>query len=128
MRELAGKIREKKDWISEEEVAEITDKIAEAEKWLEDKMNEQSQLSPRDDPAFTARQLEQKIEQIEKIHRNVSNKKKPRPKPKVDKLNLENGENVNFDSENIKFENVNFGEGVNPEDFIKFSNTGDKDT
>ena len=100
-------------------------------------MNEQSQLSPRDDPAFTARQLEQKIEQIEKIHKNVSNKKKPKPKrePKVEKVNLEDaeninfdGENINFNSENIKFENVNFGEGVNPEDFIKFSNTNDKDT
>lgn len=125
--EKAQVMREKKDWILEAEQQDVIEKAQEAQQWLEERMNEQSQLTPLDEPAFTARQLDKRVKDAEKLYKNVFGKKKPKKTEKIEKINLEDvetiempePETINFESENIKFENVNFGEGVNAEDFIK---------
>jgi hypothetical protein len=134
-------LREKKEWILEVEQADVTSKIEDTQKWLEEKMNEQSQLTMTDEPTFTSKQLDNKVKSAEKLYKKISGKKKPKEpkKPKVSNLNmddikmetinLDGGENINFNSDNIKMENVNFdnikmenvnfGEGMNADDFIK---------
>lgn len=109
LKEKTLKIREKKDWVTEEEVKEVTDKIEETEQWLEEKMNEQSQLTPLQEPAFTTKQLEQKLKQVEKLHKNVTTKRKPKKKKediKVETINMDDVETINIDPE--QGETINF--------------------
>lgn len=148
LKEKASQIRQKKEWISEEEEKDVQDKVSETQSWVEEKMNEQSQKSPSDEPAFTAKELDKKVKDVEKLYKKVFGKKKPKPSkkeksesgPTMEEINMDDikVENIdlggmggdgpkftNFNSENIKFENVNFGDGINMEDVI---NTGEKAT
>merc|ERR1712003_584557 len=64
--------------ITEEEKGDVFAKIESARKWLDDKVEEQAEKAPHDDPAFTSEEVPLQTKPIQKLVTRLS--KKPKPK------------------------------------------------
>lgn len=73
--------------ITEEEKGDVFAKIESARKWLADKVDEQSQQAAHDEPTFTSEDVPLQTKPIQKLISKLS--KKPKPKPKIEKKEIE---------------------------------------
>jgi hypothetical protein len=76
--------------ITEEERAEVLDKVVLVRSWIEEKVGEQDKADPTADPVFTSEEVPGQIKKIDSIVERL--RKKPRPKPVVKKNETETPE------------------------------------
>ena len=76
--------------ITEEERAEVSDKVGLVRSWIEEKVGEQDKADATADPVFTSEEVPGQIKKIDSIVERL--KKKPRPKPIVKKNETETPE------------------------------------
>ncbi|GMI02012.1 hypothetical protein TrST_g6123 [Triparma strigata] len=83
MRALMTKWETTMEQVTEEERADVFEKIEKIEKWLEQKLDEQSKLEKWDQPAFKSSEVAPQSKSLELLVTRLSKK----PKPKVEKKN-----------------------------------------
>jgi len=86
MNEMLSKVEDiLKKWttsmphITEEERADVTAKMEEIKKWMEEKAEEQDSKAPHEEPAFTSAEVPLQSKSLERLMNKLS--KKPKPKP-----------------------------------------------
>lgn len=70
--------------ITDEEKAEVTEKVEEVRKWLTDKKEEQSKKVSHEDPAFTSDEVPLQTKSLERLINKLMKKPKPKPEKKKD--------------------------------------------
>lgn len=78
--------------VTEEDIIEMNEELDVLEKWVNDKLEEQSKLQPHEEPAFTSDQIYKRWKRIElelKALARKPRKKAPKPAPKT---TIETGE------------------------------------
>ena len=103
----AIEIREKMPWVTEQEQSDLIEKVAETRDWLDGKIEEQSGLSPDEDPAFTVDDVESKMKKLNSLAKKVFSKKKPKEPKKKKEEKIEDEEK---DKENDKEDSKQDGE------------------
>ena len=93
-------VREKMPWVTEQEQTDLLEKVDETRDWLDGKIEEQSKLTPMDDPAFTIAEIETRMKKVTQLAKKVFHKRKPIEKKKKEKKEEENDEA--FDEEEPK--------------------------
>ena len=68
--------------VTEEERTEVLDKVAEARKWVEEKVAEQESADQTADPVFTSEEVPGQTKKIESIVSRLMKKPKPKPEKK----------------------------------------------
>ena len=79
---------------------DLLEKTDETREWLDGKIEEQSKLTPMDDPAFTIAEIETRMKKVTQLAKKVFHKRKPIEKKKKEKKEEENDEA--FDEEEPK--------------------------
>jgi hypothetical protein len=78
-------ILESRPWITEDEGKDLSDKIDEMRQWLDEVIAEQEKVGLVGEPVFTQETVGQKLERVAKLHKKITNKKKPKEKKEVNK-------------------------------------------
>ena len=89
--EKFGKWVAEKDYITEEEKADLATKFEGARKWLSDKEEEQAAKASHEDPAFTSEEVPLQIKPVQKLVMKLM--KKPAPKVEKNETAEDKGEN-----------------------------------
>lgn len=77
-------LKETKTWISEAERKDVSDKMAEIQKWLQDQLAKQEMKKLYENPVFKSDDVVKRMKQLKNLYNKVANKKKPKP-PKPEK-------------------------------------------
>lgn len=90
---------ETKPWITDDELKDVSDKVAEIRTWFDAEIEKQEAQPKHTDPIVKASDVMGKIEKLKKLYTKVSKKKKPKPpkeeKPKdEEKEEFDDGENT----------------------------------
>lgn len=80
MRDRLPEILEQKPWITQDEGKDLADKISEMRSWLTDKLKEQAKVSLHEDPTITAEAISNKLKNVTRLYKKVTEKKKPKEK------------------------------------------------
>ncbi|KAL7544481.1 hypothetical protein ACHAWF_007870, partial [Thalassiosira exigua] len=84
--------------ITEEERQEVMDKVADAQKWVEEKVAEQEKADPTSDPVFTSEEVPGQTKRIEGVVARLMKKPKPKPPAEEKKNETEEEEKGDADS------------------------------
>jgi hypoxia up-regulated 1 len=91
--------------ITEEERKEVLDKVAEARKWVEEKVAEQEKADQTADPVFTSEEVPGQTKKIESIVGRLM--KKPTPKPeKKNETDADKNETASSEGESTESEDL----------------------
>lgn len=72
-------LKETKTWITDEERKDVSDKMAEIQKWLQDQLAKQQKKKLYEDPAFNTNDVVKRMKQLKNLYTKVASKKKPKP-------------------------------------------------
>lgn len=75
MKDKLPEIKEKKHWITEEEVNDVYTKVTETWEWLEVKVTEQMSFNLFEDPLFRIEDVLKKVKKVDDLFKKVTNKK-----------------------------------------------------
>ncbi|GMH78695.1 hypothetical protein TrLO_g1449 [Triparma laevis f. longispina] len=106
MRALMTKWETTMEQVTEEERADVFDKIEKVEKWLEEKLEAQGKLEKWEDVAFKSSEVAPMSKSLEMLVTRLSKK----PKPKVEKKNETEAEEVEGEGEEDNLDDKEEGE------------------
>ena len=101
-----AEMKDSKPWITEEEKKDVTEKLEEVKKWLEETLAAQGKLGKHEDPVFKPADVNKKLSNLQKLYSKVAKKQKPKEKKpkKEDKGNSTEGEEPTSGSDEKKEE------------------------
>ena len=100
-------VRENMPWVTEQEQTDLLEKTDETREWLDGKIEEQSKLTPMDDPAFTIAEIETRMKKVTQLAKKVFHKKKPIEKKKKKEEKEEKDEEEQEDAKKGDDDNIN---------------------
>ena len=118
LEESTQELVDRKTWISKEQKEDMLERIADAKKWLEERVEKQKEVKTNEDPAFAVADIDQRITRLNAVFTKLASIPKPKEeKKKKKKL-----------PKNIKIDNMTFdgNQDIDWGDFIKINN-GDAD-
>ena len=112
-------LKETKTWITDQERQEVSNKMAEIQKWLKESLEAQNSLPLHEDPVFDTAEVTKRMNGLKKLFTKVSGKKKPRPvkettdikkdseeEPKSEDKKDENSESQESETNNTQSEDL----------------------